>query len=127
MAHGLGDLIERFIVRDAHRWMLATYVFPSQRRPGARGCRAIVDEVDPSQTLTGLPLVNRELARRFLPQFIKGLAIGTLIVVALVVAAFRNWRLSLFALLPTAIGLVWAAACWRSPASSWICSRSSRS
>ena len=80
-----------------------------ERRPGVARCRRIVDEVDPSQTLTGLPLVNHELARSFLPQFIKGLAIGTLIVVALVVAAFRNWRLSLFALLPTAVGLVWAA------------------
>ena len=27
----------------------------------------------------------------------------------LVVAAFRDWRLSLFALLPTAIGLIWTA------------------
>jgi hypothetical protein len=37
-----------------------------------------------SSTLTGLALVNRELADRFLPQFAKGLAIGTAIVVALV-------------------------------------------
>src|SRR5207302_396289 len=47
---------------------------------------------------------------------IKGLVIGTAIVVALVVLAFRDWRLSLYALLPTAIGLVWAAgalAIWR--------------
>jgi uncharacterized protein len=108
VAHGLGDLIDRFIVRDAHRWTLATYVFPSNADQASRVQR-IVDEVDPSQTLTGLTLVNRELARGFLPQFVKGLTIGTLIVVALVVAAFRNWRLSIFALLPTAIGLVWAA------------------
>jgi predicted RND superfamily exporter protein len=53
--------------------------------------------------------VNRELARSFLPQFLKGLTIGTVIVVALVVIAFRSWRLSLLAMLPTAIGLVWAA------------------
>jgi predicted RND superfamily exporter protein len=69
----------------------------------------IVDAVDPAQQFTGLPLVNRELAGSFLPQFIKGLLIGTVIVVALVVAAFRDWRLSLYAMLPTAIGLVWAA------------------
>ena len=31
------------------------------------------------------------------------------LVVVLVVAAFRDWRLSLYALLPTAIGLTWAA------------------
>jgi hypothetical protein len=59
--------------------------------------------------MTGLPLVNRELADRFLPEFAKGLAIGTLIVIALVFVAFRSWRLSLLSLAPTAIGIVWAA------------------
>jgi predicted exporter len=107
VAHGLGDLIDRFIVRDGHHTTLATYVFPSNADQASRAQR-IVDEVDPSQTFTGLTLVNRELARSFLPQFVKGLTIGTLVVIALVAAAFRNWRLSLFALLPTTIGLVWA-------------------
>jgi predicted RND superfamily exporter protein len=95
-------------VREGRGWTLATYVFPSNADQASRVQR-IVDEVDPSQTFTGLTLVNRELARSFLPQFVKGLTIGTLIVVALVVAAFRNWRLSVFAMLPTAIGLIWAA------------------
>ena len=44
-------------------------------------------------TLTGLPLVNRELAARFLPQFLKGLAIGSVVVLVLIVVAFRDWRL----------------------------------
>ena len=107
-SHQAGDLLDRFIVRDGERWQLATYVFPT---PGEQVTRvqAIVDAVDPSQTFTGLPLVNQELARRFLPDFIKGLSIGTLIVVLLVVATFRDWQLSLFALLPTAIGLIWTA------------------
>jgi predicted RND superfamily exporter protein len=106
--HGLGDLIGRFIVRDGQDWMLVTYAFPSTPGEAAR-LQHIVTEVDPAQTLTGLPLVNDELARRFLPQFFKGLAIGSLMVIVLVVAAFRNWRLSLFALLPTALGLIWTA------------------
>jgi predicted exporter len=108
VAHGLGDLLDRFIVRDADRWTLATYVFPSSAEQTAR-VQAIVAAVDPAQAFTGLTLVNRELARSFVPQFIKGLAIGTAIVIALVVAAFRDWRLSLYALAPTAIGLIWAA------------------
>jgi predicted exporter len=108
VSHGLGDLIDRFIARDANQWTLATYVFPTNAEQASRVQR-IVDEVDSSQTFTGLTLVNRELARSFLPQFVKGLTIGTIIVIALVAAAFRNWRLSVFALLPTAIGLVWAA------------------
>jgi predicted exporter len=105
---GLGDLLERFVVRQGDGWTLATYVFPTTQHEAAR-LQAIVDEVEPQQTLTGLALVNRELADRFLPQFLKGLAIGTIMVVVLVVAAFRSWRLSVLALVPTAVGLVWTA------------------
>ncbi len=94
--------------RPAIEWLLATYAFPASAEE-ATALRRIVEQVDPAQTLTGLDLVNRELARRFLPQFVKGLGIGTLLVIALVGAAFRDWRLSLFALLPTAIGLIWTA------------------
>jgi len=108
VAHGLGDIVDRFVVRDGGRWTLASYVFPTSAEQRAR-VEEIVAAVDPSAVLTGLTLVNRELARSFLPQFIKGLAIGTAIVIALVVLAFRDWRLSIYALLPTAIGLVWAA------------------
>jgi len=65
--------------------------------------------VDPHQTLTGLPLVNRDLAAAFVPEFLKGLGVGAALVLLLVGAAFRDWRLSLFALAPTAIGLIWTA------------------
>lgn len=106
VSHGMGDLLERFVVRDGSRWIIASYFFPANAADVER-LEAIVPAVDPSQRLTGLPLVNRELAERFLPQFLKGLGIGTAMVVVLVIAAFRSWRLSLFALLPTAIGLVW--------------------
>jgi predicted RND superfamily exporter protein len=106
--HGLGDLLERLVVRDGGRWTLATYAFPA-REEDVRRLQAIVDDAEGRQTLTGLPLVNRELADRFLPEFAKGLAIGTVMVVLLVAAAFRDWRLSMFALVPTAVGLVWTA------------------
>jgi predicted RND superfamily exporter protein len=108
VSHGLGDLMERFIVRHEGRWIVASYFFPTTREQADR-LQAIVNEVDPEQTLTGLPLVNRELGDRFLPEFMKGLTIGSVMVVVLIVAAFRGWRLSFFALLPTAVGLVWTA------------------
>lgn len=107
-AHGLGDLIERFVVRAGDRWTLVSYAFPSAPAEGDRLQRLVAD-VDPSQIVTGLTLVNRELGERFLPQFLKGLAIGTVMVAALVMAVFRNWRLSMLALVPTAVGLVWTA------------------
>jgi predicted exporter len=108
VSHGLTDLIDRLIARHNDQWTLATYVFPTTPDQVAR-VQSIVDETDRQQSFTGLALVNRELARSFLPQFIKGLTIGTAIVLALVVIAFRSWRLSLLAMLPTVIGLVWAA------------------
>lgn len=108
ISHDASDLVNRFILHDGDRWLLATYVFPANREEAQR-VQAIVEDVDSTQTLTGLPLVNQDLARRFFPDFIKGLVIGTVIVVLLVVGTFRNWQLSMFALLPTAIGLIWTA------------------
>jgi predicted RND superfamily exporter protein len=107
VSHDAIDLINRSIVRDGPRWRLATYVFPTADQ--IPQVRQQVDSVDASQTLTGLPLVNKELARRFFPDFVKGLTIGTIIVVLLVVGTFRSWNLSMLALLPTVIGLVWTA------------------
>ena len=105
---GLGDLLGRFITRDVDQWIVATYLFPSSVEQVAT-LQDHVRELDPTATMTGLPLVNRELADRFQPEFAKGLTIGTLVVVALVLIAFRSWRLSLLSLTPTAVGLVWAA------------------
>jgi predicted RND superfamily exporter protein len=108
VSHGFRDLIGRFISHREGEWTLATYVFP-QTPEELTTIQTIVDAVDPAQTLTGLPLVNKELSRRFLPQFLKGLAIGTLMVIASLVLVFRDWRLCALALLPTFAGLVWTA------------------
>jgi hypothetical protein len=106
--HGLDDLMQRFVARDAAGWLLATYAFPTTEKQVAR-LQAIIAEVDGTQTLTGLPLVNSELSRRFGPEFLKGLGIGAVLVVLIIVLAFRDWRLSMFALLPTLLGLVWTS------------------
>ncbi len=94
--------------REGGRWVLATYAFPRTVSEAAT-LERVAAESHSDAIVTGLPLVNRELARRFLPEFVKGLAIGTIVVVALVMIAFRDWRLSLLSLAPTAIGLIWAA------------------
>ncbi|MPZ17258.1 MAG: MMPL family transporter [Luteitalea sp.] len=106
--HGLGDVISRFVSREGGGWVLASYVLPRDAKDIAR-VDALVRRVAPDQQLTGLPLVNAELAARFLPEFLKGLGVGTAIVLALILATFREWRLSLLALAPTALGLVWTA------------------
>jgi predicted exporter len=108
VSQGLGDLIGRFISHSAGDWTIATYVFPRTPEDLA-ALQAIVDAVDPAQTLTGLQLVNAELSRKFLPEFAKGLAIGTAVVLALLVFSFRDRRLCTLALLPTFVGLVWTA------------------
>ena len=101
-------MIGRFVSQRDGDWTLATYVFPSTSED-LTAIQAIVDAVDPAQILTGLQLVNRELSKKFAPEFMKGLAIGTTIVLATLVAVFRDWRLCTFALLPTFAGLVWTA------------------
>ena len=108
VSHGLRDLIGRFVSHNAGEWTIATYVFPGKPED-LTAIQAIVDAVDPAQTLTGLQLVNRELSRKFLPEFAKGLAIGTTVVLALILFFFRDWRLCALALLPTFAGLVWTA------------------
>jgi predicted exporter len=108
VSNGFRDLVGRFISRSAGEWTLATYVFA--RTPDElTAIETLVSAVGTTQTLTGLPLVNRELSRRFLPQFLKGLAIGTLMVLVSLALVFRDWRLCALALLPTFAGLVWTA------------------
>jgi hypothetical protein len=91
-SHGLGDLLDRFIARTPEGWLLASYAFPAGDAQVAALEHAVA-AADSTATLTGLPLVNRELSDRFLPQFIRGLSIGALIVIVIVVWAFRDWWL----------------------------------
>jgi predicted exporter len=105
--HRLGDLIRRFIVQTPDGWTLASYAFPADRQQ-----RQILERVLRGHSgvqLTGLTLVNEELAARFLPQFARGLAVGSVVVLLLILLMFRDWRLSLLSTLPTVVGLVWAA------------------
>ena len=106
--HGLTAIVERFVRRTGDDWLVVSYAFPAARDGAARLARVVADQGS-GAVLTGLPLVNEELGRRFLPQFAKGLMVGTVIVILLVAAAFRDWRLSLLSLGPAAIGLVWSA------------------
>lgn len=108
VANGLGDLVQRFVAPDGSQWRLATYAFPTTADQAAK-LEAIVAEAGGGQTLTGLSLVNRELAHRFPPEFVKGLGIGGALVVLLILAALRDVKLSILALLPTALGLIWTS------------------
>src|SRR4029079_12062011 len=100
-------IIGRFIVHDADGWAAATYVFP--RSPAdITKAKGVIARSGIDATLTGMPLVNEELSANFLPQFLKGVAVGSAVVLALLLASFRNWRHLLLALAPTAIGLIWA-------------------
>jgi uncharacterized protein len=105
---GLDDLVGRFVRRDAEGWTLATYLFPVSDDQ-IRAIQEVIDSAGSGHVLTGLPLVNREMAATFGPQFVKGLGLGSIIVVVLIAATFRSIRLSILALLPTVVGLLWTA------------------
>ena len=105
--HGLPDLIGRFVGRTANGWLIVSYAFPANDAEVAK-LQEIVASTGGAATLTGLPPVNRELPARFLPQLLKGLVVGSVIVLILIVLALRDWRLSTPALAPAVFGLVWA-------------------
>jgi uncharacterized protein len=108
IAHGLESIVSRFVVRRDGRYQAVTYLYP-QQTVDIDALRRIVLSVDPRLRLTGLPAINHELRQQFFPQFLKGIAIGTVAVAILVYAVFRTVRHTLLALLPTAIGFVWSA------------------
>ena len=106
--HGLGDLLDRSIVKRDGLWTVVTYLYPAS--PAAvDGVRRAVAASGGTARLSGLPAVNREMAERFTPEFAKGMSVGSLIVLLLLVAAFRRWDFTLLALVPTALALTWTA------------------
>ena len=106
--HGFGDIFGRFLVKAEDQWLVATYAFPSDPAEVA-ALGAIVAARSERIAVTGMTAVNEELSVRFGPEFLKGLSVGTAIVIGLLLATFRSARLVVLALSPTAIGLVWAA------------------
>jgi predicted RND superfamily exporter protein len=108
LSHGLGDLLDRSVTRQAGGWTVVTYLYPSS--PAAvDGVRRALAATSGTARLSGLPAVNREMADRFTPEFAKGISVGLLIVLVLLVAAFRRWDFTVLALVPTALALTWTA------------------
>jgi len=106
--HGLDALLSRYVTKGRQGYIIAVYLYP--KTPGDLDrLAALAARAAPSFTLTGVPFVNRELAARFMPQFIWSVTLGGLVVALLVYAAFRNVRDTLLAFLPTVLGFVWSA------------------
>lgn len=108
LEHGLGSLVSRFVARRGGRYQTVTYLY-SQQATDLDALQQAVHDVDPGLRLTGLPVINRDLRRAFLPQFLRALTIGTAVVALLIYVVFRSVRYTLLALLPTAIGFIWSA------------------
>ena len=68
-----------------------------------------VDEAGGGLRLTGTPLVDRELAARFWPQFVSAVAAGSAGVLLILIVSFRRVGDTLLALLPVGLGLLWMA------------------
>jgi len=106
--HGLGDIIERFVVRGGPGYLTVSYI-PAPPREAVERLGNIAAEAGSGLRLTGGHLVNEELAATFLPQFALGVGLGTAAVAVLIFVVFRRVVDTLLALLPTALGLVWSA------------------
>lgn len=106
--HGLGEVLSRFVARDAQGYTTVTYLYP--RDPvDLPALDALVRSVDPRLQLTGVSVINRELARTFLPAFLRGIAIGTAAVFAILLIVLRSVRDTALALLHTVVGFIWSA------------------
>jgi predicted RND superfamily exporter protein len=108
VAHGLAPLLSRYVVRVPDGYLVVVYLYPRTAAELDRAS-AIRAAAAPSFNLTGMTLVNGELARSFLPQFLKGMTFGTLVVALFMYLVFRSVRHTLLAFLPTAVGFVWSA------------------
>jgi predicted RND superfamily exporter protein len=107
VTHGLEDVLARFVVRTPDGFATVAYVEvngPDDLSPARDAATSV------GLTLTGIPVVNAALTVAFGPQLAWALAGGTLAVFLLILLTLRNVRLTLLALLPTILGLVWAAA-----------------
>lgn len=108
VAHGLGDLISRHVARRDGGFVTAAYLRPS---PGADLDRVVraAAAAEPNVRITGIPLVDQELATNFLPSLAKGLGLGAAAVAVILWWGFRRLDLMLMALFPTVLALLWTA------------------
>jgi predicted RND superfamily exporter protein len=106
-AHGLGDLLSRFVTERAGVVTTVAYVTATSASDLDRVEQA-VRAIGPPLRLTGIALVNRELEQRFRPDFLTGAVIGVAGVAVLLAIGFRRILLVPLALLPTGLGLLWS-------------------
>jgi predicted RND superfamily exporter protein len=106
--HGLSDIISRFVVRTEDGYLTVAYIYPrpSFDRPAVE---AAVAGLGPGLSLTGIPLVNRELSQAFLPELLQGLLLGAALVTVIILFGLRSLKLTALSLLPTALGVLWSA------------------
>jgi predicted RND superfamily exporter protein len=107
--NGLGDVISRHVVRHDNQFTTVGYIEmdSAAELDAIRGAAA---SAGLPLTVTGIPAVNDTLAGRFAKQFGIALAAGSAVVFVLMLVTFRSVGLTLLALAPTVVGLIWAAA-----------------
>lgn len=107
--HHLTTLVSQFATKaPSGGYLVAVYLYPRSPADTAR-LTALVPSAAPSFRLTGVPIVNHELAERAVPQFLLGIGVGTFVVALIVFLVFRRVRETLLAFLPTVLGLTWSA------------------
>ena len=98
---GLGQLVERYVHRDALGVTVVTYLFPTDvrwRREAPPGLIETVTGGDPGIAVTGGNVAAEELRHIFVRDAIKSVLFGLGIVFVLLMADFRSVKLSLIAL-----------------------------
>ena len=107
--HGLGDVLSRFIVKQPDGFTTVSYIEVNGADDLAKAHAAVASSGS-GATLTGVPAVNAALAAGFGRRFLIAMLAGSVVVFLLILVTFRKVGSTLLALLPTILGLVWAAA-----------------
>jgi predicted RND superfamily exporter protein len=107
LQRGLEDVLAPLVRTTTRGFSTVAYAFPTNMAQSDAVQRAVM-AAGGALVLTGTPVVNRELEARFWPQFRIAAGVGAFAVVALIAIGFGTVRSTLFAMLPTAAGLVWA-------------------
>lgn len=105
-ARGLGDLVGRFIAAASDGGLVAVSYATPDSDAALQALEAAVAR-QPTMALTGVPVVNRSLAARLPRELTVALGAGAAVVLLLIWMEFRRLVPTLYAMVPTALGLIW--------------------
>ncbi len=106
----LAPMLDRFIVkkgRNHFRGVVYLHVGGKYKRKAPDNLVSVIHKAVPSAKVVGINILSRSLRGQIKKDALLTFVVGNLLVFLLILLDFRNLRLTIYALLPLAVGLVW--------------------